>query len=109
MFFAAPCEGQADEKDPPNRGRCAVPGNGSSTSRQRLRAPLPNLLLRKPILLPLPALVFRTRALPTKPIRQDKRPQQEQPGTRRASEAACQAALEAGVVGEVTKSYGCRE
>src|SRR5262245_46310971 len=71
-------KGVKNEKAAPNRYRCAVPGNRGSTSRQRLRAPLPNLLLRKPILLPLPALVFRTRALPTKPIRQDKRPQQEQ-------------------------------
>jgi ABC-type sulfate transport system substrate-binding protein len=30
-------------------------------------------------------------------------------GTRRASEAACQAALEAGVSADVTTSYGCRE
>ena len=30
-------------------------------------------------------------------------------GTRRASEAACQAALEAGVSADVTMSYGCRE
>src|SRR5215472_7469274 len=30
-------------------------------------------------------------------------------GTRRASEAACQAALEAGVPADVTTSYGCRE
>src|SRR5262249_53849275 len=63
---------------PPNRNCSSDPGHRSSTSRQRSRAPLPNLLLRKPILLPLPALVFRTRALPTKPSRQDKRPQQEQ-------------------------------
>jgi hypothetical protein len=30
-------------------------------------------------------------------------------GTRRASEAACQRALEAGVTADVTMSYGCRE
>ena len=30
-------------------------------------------------------------------------------GTRRASEAACQRALEAGVTAEVTTTYGCRE
>src|SRR5262245_26616557 len=30
-------------------------------------------------------------------------------GTRRVSEAACQAALEAGVSADVTMSYGCRE
>jgi hypothetical protein len=30
-------------------------------------------------------------------------------GTRRASEAACQAALEAGVSADVTTSYGCHE
>ena len=30
-------------------------------------------------------------------------------GARRASEAACQRALEAGVTADVTTSYGCRE
>ena len=30
-------------------------------------------------------------------------------GTRRAPQAACQAALEAGVSADVTKSYGCAE
>src|SRR5262245_57799733 len=30
-------------------------------------------------------------------------------GTRRASDAACQAALEAGISADVTMSYGCRE
>jgi len=68
-----------DEKAVPNQYRRAVSGNkGSARASQRLRAPLPNLLLREPILLSLRPVVHRTGAVSAKPSRQDKRPQQEQ-------------------------------
>src|SRR6516225_11162021 len=70
-----------DEKAVPNQYRRAVSGNGGGTrASQCLRAPLPNLLLRKPILLSLRPVVHRTRAVSAKPSRQDKRPQQKQSG-----------------------------